>query len=173
MNLERKNLTLALIVTLIMTLCSPVLFPSWRLQFFVPFLVILFYQKPYLFCAWSALLCGFGVDLLISETRIGFQAIAFCFTTCLLYNQRRNFFSDSFSTLPIMTFLFSVTATILQVLLVYIFDHKIAITKEWIWSDIVCMPALDASYAFSFFILPALLFGKPHRRASEYFMENP
>lgn len=172
MNLDRKSLTFALIITLAFVLMAPVLLPQWRLMFFSPFLVILFYQKDTLTSLWAALCCGFFIDLLSADARFGLHAVSYCLAATLLHGQRKHFFADSLSTLPIMTFAFSVTATGVQLILIYLFEREALISWQWVVTDLLYMPALDALYAFTGFILPAVCFGKRTRRGGEYFLNN-
>lgn len=171
LNLNQKNVLGAFLFSLFLTLCFPVLFPTYHLIFFSPFLIILFYQSSYLACLWSALLCGIIIDLLSSDMRLGLYGIIFCLTTALLYNQKRNFFADSLSTLPIMTYLFSLIFTIIQALSLYILEKESILSWKWILTDLVFMPGLDALYAFIVFILPAIFFGKMPRRGKDYFRD--
>jgi rod shape-determining protein MreD len=172
MNLEHKRIGLVFAVTLFSVLCLPALFPSWRLIFFAPFLVILYYQKSYLSCLWISLSCGLLLDLLSAHERIGLHAVDYCLTTFILYKQRRHFFADSLTTLPIMTYLFSAISTLLQLGLIYIFQYKVQLSWEWVFTDLIYMPAMDALYAFVCFIFPAAIFGKRQRRGKEYFMDG-
>lgn len=169
MNIDRKSLRFAFIFTLLATLLMPAIFPAARLTFFVPFLVILFYQKELSSCLWVALLCGFIIDLLSSHTLIGIHALNFCLTTWILYGQKRHFFADSITTLPMMTFFFSIMSTLIQLPLYYIFEGKMALSWSWALTDLLIMPAADAAFAFAIFILPAFALGKRPRRGSDYF----
>lgn len=172
MNLERKHLSLILLIALILVLIGPVLFPSWRLNFFAPFLIVLYYQKSYLACLWASFFCGLILDLLSADTRFGIHALEYCLTTAILYGQRRNFFSDSLVTLPLMTFFFSVVATVIEWVASYIFGNEIGVTWQWMVTDLLYMPAWDAACAFLLFILPVFIFGKPPRRGKDYFLDR-
>jgi rod shape-determining protein MreD len=172
MNLEHKRISLVLVATLIPLLCFPALFPGWRLMFFAPFLVILYYQKSFITCLWISLACGLLLDLLSSHERIGLNAADYCLTTFILYKQRRHFFADSLSTLPLMTLFFSFISTLLQLCLIYVFQNKVNISWQWAFTDLVAFPVLDATYAFVIFILPFLFFGKRPRRGRDYFMDG-
>ncbi|NGX42988.1 MAG: hypothetical protein K940chlam7_01278 [Chlamydiae bacterium] len=172
MNLHKKNLIFAFISTLLATLFSPIIFPSYKLLFFGAFLVILYYRKPFVTCLWGSLLCGLLFDLLSSHPRLGIYAINFTATTWVLYPQRRNFFADSLSTLPVMTFLFSVISTVFQGFLLYAFEGQICISKNWFLSDLFLMPLFDAVFAFCYFILPFVFFGKPIRKGKDYFLQK-
>lgn len=154
---------IALIFSLLATLFTASLAPQVNLLFFAPFFVYLFYKKPLIFCLWTSLLCGVVLDLLSAQQRFGLYAINFCITTALLYQQKRNFFEDSLSTIPILTFLFSVVSTCLQVILLFVFDKGIPLSWEWAGSDLILMPLLDAFYGFALFSLPSV--GKKKQNA--------
>jgi len=172
MNIENKNLFLVVLVTLFFVLCGPILLPSWRLIFFAPLLVIMYYKKPLVSCLWISCLCGLMLDLLSSQVHFGLYASCYTLTTALLYSQRYNFFADSISTLPLMTFFFSVLSTLIQWGMVYAFEQKSAFSLQWIATDLIYMPFMDASYAFILFVIPNLFFGKRIRRGSDYFVER-
>lgn len=170
MSLHNRSLMLAFLTTLCFTLFVPTLFPAIRLTFFAPFLIITYYQRPFLPALWIAVLCGTVMDLLSSTPRLGIYALNYTLTTFLLYNQRRHFFADSLSTMPIMIYLFCFVSTVLQVVQLYIFDQRIAISWGWALTDLVIMPAFDALFSFCWFVLPFVFFGKPVRRGKEYFI---
>lgn len=153
MNLYKKSLIVAFFSGLGLTLLMPVIAPSLRLLFFAPFLVISFYKKSFPYSLWCSFFCGLIIDLLSVQSPFGFYACNYTLTTAILYNQKRNFFSDHLSTLPLMTFLFSFTATILQVLFVYIFGNHVSLGLQWIFSDLFIMPGSDALFALLWFIL--------------------
>ena len=168
--LDDKRLDTAFIFCLLMTLFAPSLFPYAKLSFFAPFLIITCYKKNLSACLWIALLCGLILDLLSTNARLGIHALDFCFTLMILQPQKRNFFADSLTTLPIMTFLFASISTLVMAILVYSLEMKNVLSWHWIFTDLIIMPSADAAYAFCCFILPALLFGKPRRRGKDYFI---
>lgn len=126
--------------------------------FFAPFLVIVYYQKSYPASIGYSILCGLIIDIFTSPLRFGIHALNYSLTTVFLYHQKRNLFSDSLLTMPIMTFFFSSFSTFLQVLLLYVFSKPIALSFSWIISDLIFMPLLDALFSFGFFTLPSLFF---------------
>ncbi len=172
MNLEQKNLAFVVIITIAAALSFPVLLPNWKLTVFAPLLIILFYKKNYLACLWWSLVCGAFMDLLASHTQFGLYAVNYCLTTLLIYGLRRNFFADSFSTLPIMTFFFAVCSTLFQGILIYTFEKENVFSWNWTITDLIYMPSLDALCAFCVFIFPSLLLGKRPRRGKDYFTER-
>lgn len=172
MNLERKNLIVIFLFSLLAVLLFPIMLPSWRLMLFAPFIVIIFYRKSYLVCLWWSLFCGLFIDLLSDHQQFGINALNYCLTTSLLYGQRRNFFADSPSTLPIMTFFFSSLSTFIQFLLMYIFEKENVFSWNWVLTDAFLMPFLDASFAFCCFIIPSVIFGKRPRKGKDYFLDK-
>lgn len=170
MNLSAKRLDLAFGITVLLTLLTPILVPAARLDFFAPYLIIVFYKCPRIKALWIAAGCGLFLDLLSTQSRLGIHALSFVLATAMLYPQRRHFFADSMSTLPIMTFLFSILSTISTVSLSLVLERDLLLTKGWVVTDLLIMPFFDAAYAFFAFILPLRLFGKRPRRAQDYFL---
>lgn len=169
LNLNDKNIPVLLGFTLFAVLTGPVLLPNWPLTFFSPFLIILYYQKSCIYCLWASFGAGLLLDLFSAPMRLSLYAICYCLTTGLLYNQKRHFFADSLSTLPLMTFFFSIIVTFLEFCWVFAFEMPIKFSWKWVLTDLVYLPAVDATYAFVLFVLPSLLFGKPRRMGKDYF----
>lgn len=153
MNLDKKNLSCIFLISFLFVLVFPVIAPQVRIAFFVPFLIILFYQKAFAYCLWFSFFCGLTVDLLSVQSPFGFYAFTTTLTSMLIYHQKRNFFADHLSTLPMMTFFFSFTATLLELIFQYILGFSITLNGYWILSDLLILPASDALYAFLCFIL--------------------
>ena len=170
MGLEGRSLKWTFFQCLLLTLITPALFPSIQIQFFAAFLIILTYQKNYISTLWGAFFCGVILDLFSSQSRFGLYPLNFCLTIALLFPQRKNFFADSLSTLPMMTFFFSIISTFFHLILLSIFEKSIPWNLGWIFSDFMVMPIADATFAFVWFVLPYLFFGKPVRRGKEYFI---
>lgn len=151
-------------MTFFANLLVPVFFPSLRLTFFAPFLVISYYQKPRTTALWLSFFCGLFLDLLSPYPRLGILALNYCLTTFILYSQKFNFFEDKLSTLPFMTFLFAFISTLIQAVLYSIFVSSIDISFSWIVADLGLFPLYDAIFAFACFNLPGLfLKRRPHR----------
>jgi hypothetical protein len=169
MNLRKRNCHVMFIVALLLTLFSPVLAPSAKFLFFIPYLIVLFYKHPYFKCLWGAFLCGLIIDLLSSQTRIGLWTLNYTVTTLLLYKQRLNFFGDKQSTLPLMTFLFSLISTGIQWTLLLVFENAFSISFKSVFTDLLFMPFLDSVYAYIIFVLPWVLVHPQPRKGSDYF----
>lgn len=169
-SLDEKRLDLTFFFCLALSLSVPSLFPSLKLLFLIPFLIIACYQVPLSSCLWLAFFCGLTFDLFTSQTHLGIHAFSFSLALLLLYHQKRNFFADSLTTLPIMTFLAASLASFIAAIVLYTIEMKHTLSWHWVLTDLIFLPAADAAYSFCCFILPALLFGKPQRRGKDYFL---
>jgi rod shape-determining protein MreD len=172
LSLTNKRLDLTFVFCLFLTLAIPSLFSQIRIFFFLPFLIIACYQKNLPSVLWFGFICGLILDLLSSSVRLGIHSLTFCITLMILYPQKRNFFADSISTLPIMTLLFSIISSLVMVILLYSLEINYMLSWHWLLTDLIIMPVADTVYAFCFFTLPALIFGKPIRRGKDYFLSQ-
>lgn len=164
--LNKKNLILAFLSSFTLTVLMPTLAPGFRLMYFVPFLIILFYQKSFSTSLWIAFFCGLFIDLLSSQSPFGFYACNYTITSAIVFHQKRNFFADHLTTLPIMTFFFSCVLTLLQVFFLIIFGTRVSLSIQWLFLDLLLMPIFDALFALIWFILIPMSFQKKsHRRA--------
>ncbi len=168
-SLDSKRLDIAFGVSLILMLTLPSLVPQLRLSFFAPVLIMACYQKSLRSCICLAFLCGILLDLLSAHPHFGLYALNYSLTILMLYPQRRNFFADNLSTLPIMTYFFAILSTLVMAVLLYSLEMKNIMSAKFLLTDLVLMPAADACYAFLCFILPGLITGKPRRRGKDYF----
>lgn len=172
MNLARITLWPYVVGSILMSLFGPVFFPGARLSFLIPSLVVLFYQRRLSFCLWAAFGLGLLLDTLSSSPSLELHVISFCTATALIYPQKRHFFADNISTLPILTFITSVTITLTQVAIAYIFQSKMIMGVDWVVTNLVLMPFFDSIYAFLLFQIPYLLIGKPRRRGRDFFLHS-
>lgn len=143
----------------------PPLFPGLVAYYLAPFLVACYYQCRFLSAVWISLFCGMGIDLL-SDQRFGSHAVSYVITSLVLYRQRRHFFSDSLSTLPIMVYIFAVLTTFWLSLFHYLDKGDVVGLKQLLTSDMLILPLYDSLYAFLCFTLPAKLFSKRSYRYS-------
>lgn len=169
MNLYSKNLILCFFAALLMTLFHSAFHTSWAFCYFAPFLVIVFYQKPLRTALWISLGCGLLLDSLSSHPKFGLHATAFVMTASLLYGQKKRFFADHLSTLPIMTFFYSLISTCILISLHGICEKSFPVSKVGLFTDCIAMALADGILAFGYYILPFILLGKTPRRGKDYF----
>ncbi len=137
-----------------LAMCLPIFFPSLHLIFFAPFLVLCFYRCSLSQCLWWSLACGFMIDLLASQTRLGVYAFNYCLTTICIYRYKFHFFEDRLSTLPAMTFCFACLSTLIQAAIFYLTGKPFSISWEWIKNDLFLSPFQNALYAACLFTFP-------------------
>jgi rod shape-determining protein MreD len=132
--------------------------PHVKILAFAPFLALLYNKRTFQSSLWLASLCGLAVDLLSSEFRLGLYALNYCLATLLLYRQKRHFFEDKPLALCLFTLLISVVSTVLQLLLISIFDKALPLSGKMLVTDLLIMPLLDTAYAFLWFSCPMMLY---------------
>lgn len=134
------------------------LFPQFKFLAFSPFLALLYNRSNFLTSVWIASLCGLMIDLLSSEFRLGIHALTYCLATFLLYQQKKHFFEDKPVALSIFTLIISSVSSVLQLLLISIFDRALPLSLGMLVTDLVMMPLFDAVYAFLCFCCPIMLY---------------
>jgi len=158
MNLYHYHKGVALAIACIAFQFIPNLLSEIKLFYFVPFLIVMFYQLTFIGSLWISLACGFFIDCLSAHSFFGLNAFVYVLTTMLLYQQRRYFFSDRLTTLPVMTYLFSTCATVFLIICAMIFENKLIFSWSFIYQDLILMPAADSIYAFIVFVFPYQLY---------------
>jgi len=142
----------SLLFAFFLALFGVLFFPHAHLLYFAPYLVLTFYKHSRFAAAWRAIGCGMIIDLFSSTPHFGLTALNYCIVSWILYGQTRNFFDDKPSTLPLMTLFFSILSTLTSVTLFLFFSQPIVLSFKWAFTDLVCMPLLDATYAFLIFL---------------------
>lgn len=153
---------ISLFVYLICALLLQLLFPS--LNFFAPLIITSFYRMRRIRVLWLTLAIGLTLDLFaFSDSFI--NVIAYPVAAFVLYPQKQNFFIDSLSTYPILTFVYSSLVTlILWAILAF------PIGFAFLFKDLLYYPCIDALIAFAFLTLPQIYWGPKIRKGSEYFL---
>jgi rod shape-determining protein MreD len=158
--------------SLLQVLIFPMLFPSWHLTFFAPFLIFSYYRSSFLSCLWLSLLCGIIIDILSAAPYLGIHAMNYCVVTWILYQQKQNYFEDSLSTLPLLTAFFAVLSTLIQAVLMYLTNSPIDFSWLWVSSDLIKMSLWDALYAFMWFTVPLSLLPRPPQRRDSFLLNK-
>ncbi len=152
MYLRTCNIALPFFFSLIAFLFVPIIWPTIKLFFFVPFIIVTFYQLSYIGSLWASLFCGLAIDCLSVHPFFGINAFKYTLTTFVLYPYRVNFFSDRASTLPLMTCVFSFVVTLISMLWASIFEKKQLFSWNLLYTDLFLMPIADSLYALIFFV---------------------
>ncbi len=135
------------IYTTCLALTLPLFFPFWHVPYFVPFLILCFYQSTFVGCLWWSLICGFIVDLFSADTRLGHYSMGYCLAILCLYRYKFHFFEDRFSTLPFMVYSFTFLIMLIQITIFSIIGKPFLISWDWIISDLLILPLQTSLYA--------------------------
>ena len=110
-------------------------------------------RPPLLSALWMALGVGLLYDLFSGSEKLGSWAVAYTASLYLLSPLKRTFFEDSITTLPILTYLYSLLLTLWMLFPTFSF------------TDLFIYPLFDALFALVCFTLPMQLLPRPFRRA--------
>jgi cell shape-determining protein MreD len=160
----RLGLWIALFASLAFSLIVPSFFSTLKFYFFVPSLIIAFYYLSITTITWLSLIIGLLLDVLSASPRFGFLGISYLLTSLFLYPWRLYFFKDAASTLPALTFFYSLCITVIQSLIALLFDlHGFSWSLYWLFTDVVMMPMMDSVYAVLIFSLPHFIYTQYYR----------
>ena len=156
-----KRPTLALVVALWAFYVLNAFLPTFRLSAFIPLICVLFYEKNKNFSLWASFSIGCLLDLFSSNSTFALLPLCYCLTTWFLYQYKPFFFEDSWTTLPILSYLFSAISTLIYFVLLTIYGLGFTFSWTWFFIDILFMSCFDGLYAFLAFTLPLRFL--PHR----------
>ncbi len=145
-------------LALVAAIFGSVFFPYLHLCFFAPFLALTYHASTLSKSLWLSLVCGVILDLLSSEFKFGIYTLTFVLATLILYAHKRHFFEDKPLALSIFTAIISGVLTILQFVLVHLFDRGIPFSTLTVLTDVIFMSAIDGVYAFLWFTCPIRLY---------------
>lgn len=168
MNITKKNLSKNFIIVLFL-IFSALLFDLPNFTFFAPFLVMVYYQRSFAHNLWISFGCGLILDMISFDTPLGFYASTFLVVSAILFHQRKNFFSDNLSTMPLMVFFFSFLSLFFQIAFISFLERQMPLSKPYLIQRQIFLPVMDAVIAFFLFIFPYRLFGKKPRKGTDYF----
>ena len=139
----------------ISTLCSiflSALFPHIKPIFYAPLLVISFFNTSFITSLWLSFFGGLIVDLL-SSTHMGMHALIYALCVAIFYRQKK-YFKNTLINIVLFTILISFAYTLINSLLLFVFDKGINISFIWFITDFIGLPLLDGIYAILLFALP-------------------
>ncbi len=139
-------LVFAFFLSLITLFMQTILFPGFSLLPFTPFIALVLLRSTLLKSLFLAFLVGSIMDLFSSDP-MGIHALNYTLLSFLLFRYRRYFLFDQPHHLGFFTFLISLSATVLQAFLLFLFDTRIPFTGQWVLGDLLIMPLADAVYA--------------------------
>ncbi len=143
-------------------LALPLFFSTAKLLYFSPFLVFTFYRCRKIDSLWLALVCGLIVDLLSIQMRFGVHALSYTLTVFLLFDLKNYLFEERWTTLPLMTLLFTFLLNFIQLLVLFYFSSAYSYPLKWMILDLFLASMHNLFYttmAFSilFYFFPSKL----------------
>jgi len=152
----REHVILSGILASIAYLFFHAFFPHIKLICFAPFLAVLFIQMKATVALWISALTGVFVDLFSSHF-FGMYALVFVLACIFLYRQKR-FFALNPLNLAIYTAIISVVITLIEPVLLFLFEKKVTLSWKWFFTDLIIMPTLDGLFAIIWFAYPIKLY---------------
>lgn len=126
-------------------------FPTMALSFFAPVFIIVLYRRIEML-PWVLLIVGIGMDLL-SDLPFGLFTLSFLGGALILPPLVHFFFVDRFWTLPLLTTIFSIASTTLQMGLISLFETGFFSITAF-FRDAIFFSLFDGLYAILIFVVP-------------------
>lgn len=143
-----------LLATFSSIFCTAI-FPQTHLFYYAPFLAILFIDSSLIMSLWVSCLCGFIIDAL-STTPMGMHTLGYALLCFSLFRLKR-FFNDKPINIPIFTIILSMGFSIIEIILLSIFQKSLSFSGSWVLSDFIIMPIFDGIYSIILFVVPMKL----------------
>ena len=138
--------------------------PQWGVHYLAPFVVLAALRCSLPISLWLALGCGLLVDLLTSETRLGFHALSYCIALTIVYGLKGTFFRDNRWALPILTCFFTLALALLEGVLYLVLDATHPLSLVYLGKNLFLIPLVDGLYGFVWFSLPAFCYARWSRK---------
>jgi rod shape-determining protein MreD len=144
-----------------------VLCPHFTLLAFAPWIALVSLSRPFIKTLWLSAAAGAVIDL-ISDDPMGVHALNYCLTAALLFRYKKHFLHDNPLHLCLYSALVSLSSTLIQIFLLFLFDRRVPFAGKWVLGDLVGMPIADGIYALVWFAAPLILYNKLRRHWSFY-----
>lgn len=138
-------------------LLQSVLFIPFTLLSFAPYIALVLLSSPLSKTLRFSAIAGSIVDIL-SDDPLGVHALNYTLTAALLFRFRKHFFYENPLHFSLFTIAISFISTLLQLLLLFLFDRRIPFAGKWILGDLIAMPMADGIYALIWFSAPLAIF---------------
>ena len=119
-------LAVGFLFCLLVHLFQGVLFPGISLLSFSPFFALCCMKTTLKSTLWLAALAGFCIDLL-SDDPMGLHSLNYTMTAAFFYSLRWRFSSEEPLHLGVYTLLISSSSTLLQLILLFLFDRRVPV----------------------------------------------
>lgn len=152
-------LTFAFFLATFALILQGILLPRVAILAFAPFLALVMMRCKITHALWLSALAGAIVDLL-SDDPMGLHALNYALVTAILIKLKNHFSHEQPLHLTLLTTLTSSLSTVLQLILLFLFDRRVPFDGRWFFTELIGMPVIDGLYAFVWFTAPLSLFEK-------------
>ena len=157
-----KMLIFAFVLATVAVILQGILQPFLPILAYAPFLALVILRAPLVRALWMSAGAGAIMDLL-SDHPVGLHAVNYVLTTAILYRIRNRFSYDQSLHFSFFSALVSAFATLLHLILLFLFDRRVPFSGKWFFVDWGGIVAIDALYAFVWFAAPLALFEQLRR----------
>lgn len=159
----KDHVILAGIIAFIFSVLQSSFLPHTHFLAFAPFLVIVFLNYRLLPSLWIVAITGFLFDI-FSDQFFGLFGLSFTLMTLIVYRLKRFCNYDKPLSIALFTSLVSLVYSLLQPLLLFLFDNGLSLSLRWLFTDLILMPLLDGLFALIVFILPLKIYDLSKRK---------
>jgi len=159
------------ILAFILSILQTSFFPQMHFLAFAPFLVIVILNFRLLPSLWIAACTGFLLDL-FSDQFFGLFGLSFVVSTLSVFRIKRLCNYEKPLSVALFTSLISCIYSLLQPVLLFLFDKGLSISLHWAFTDLIIMPLLDGIFALIVFILPLKLYDFSKNKIKRYLIRS-
>jgi len=171
-NSEETHMILAaFFLSFIAHILQGVMGVSMALLAFAPFLGVCLMRLRLRSILWFSMLAGCAVDC-FSDDPMGLHALNYVVVSGVLYRFRKRFSYEEPLHLALYTALISFVSTILQLLLLFLFDRRVPIHGKWVLIDLFCMPLADGVYGLIWLVFPIWVLQRLRYKWMIYCLKN-
>ncbi len=149
----------AFFLSLLALIVQGVFLPKIAILAMSPFLSLVILKEPFERALYLSVAAGIVMDLL-SDDPMGIHALNYSIICFVLFRIKNHFLHDQPLHLSLFTALISIASTLLQLLLLFLFDRRVPLVGRWIFSQLIAVSMVDALYAFVWFSAPLALVNK-------------
>ena len=152
--MKKVPLWLPLCLSIVFAIYGSIFFTDIKLFAFAPFFAITFQRIRFIPSLWICLLSGLFMDTISSQEHFGAYAICYTVVGFVSYGQKRHFFEEKAIALSLYTLLISSIFSLSFMIITRFLGKGLALSPEFLFSELVFTPFLDALYAFIWFTVP-------------------
>jgi rod shape-determining protein MreD len=160
----KDHVIFAFILAFLVSLLQTSFLTSFHFFALAPFLVIVYLNYRLVPSLWIATLTGFLLDL-FSDHFFGFFGLSLPLITLVVYRLKRFCNYEKPLSVLLYTSFVSFIYSLVQPVLLFLFDKGLSLSIQWIFYDLLIMPLLDGVLALVLFVIPLKLYDLSKKQA--------